>query len=142
MKIYETISSEETYRIAKELSSQAKPGQIFILNGEMGVGKTVFAKGFARGLGITEHITSPTFTILNIYQGNLPLYHFDLYRLGNDIYDQGFEEYFFGQGVCLIEWGKPVIELIKTGYTLVYLTKDIEKGLDYRYISIQEKEKE
>lgn len=139
MSIYETINPEETAQIAKSLAKQSKPGQIFILNGEMGAGKTAFAKGFAVGLGISDHITSPTFSILNIYYGIFPFYHFDLYRIEEDVYDQGFEEYFFGNGVCLIEWGIYAIEIIEKGYTVINIIKDNDKGSEYRRIEIENK---
>ena len=113
--IYETNSEKETFELGKNLGEQAKAGQIFCLNGDLGVGKTVFTQGFAKGLGIEENVNSPTFTIIQVYEeGRIPLYHFDVYRIGDpeEMYEIGYEEYFFGEGVCLIEWSKLIEELI------------------------------
>ena len=136
--MFETNSPDETQAIAKQIASQAQPGDIYLLNGEMGAGKTAFSKGFAQGLGINQHITSPTFTILNIYEeGRLPLYHFDLYRVEDDIHDQGFEDYFFGKGVCLIEWGQYAMDIIGQGeYHTIDITKDLSQGENYRQIQM------
>ena len=134
-----STSEEQTKEIAAYIATTAKAGDIFILNGDMGAGKTAFSKGFAKGLGISTAITSPTFTILNIYDGSLPLYHFDLYRLSTDensIYDQGFEEYFFGKGICLIEWGELAINIIQAGYTQINIKTDQTQNQNYRTIEI------
>lgn len=136
--VYETHNEEETRKIGQQLGESAKPGQIFCLNGDLGVGKTVFTKGFALGLGITEHITSPTFTIINVYEGRLNFYHFDVYRIDDpdELYELGYEEYFFGDGVCLIEWAELVSELLPDDVININITKDLEKGLDYRKIEV------
>ena len=132
--IYETNSEKETFELGKNLGEQAKAGQIFCLNGDLGVGKTVFTQGFAKGLGIEENVNSPTFTIIQVYEeGRIPLYHFDVYRIGDpeEMYEIGYEEYFFGEGVCLIE------ELIPEEAINIEIDKNLEKGLDYRKITVE-----
>ncbi|MCL1936503.1 MAG: tRNA (adenosine(37)-N6)-threonylcarbamoyltransferase complex ATPase subunit type 1 TsaE [Defluviitaleaceae bacterium] len=133
---YESFSVEDTVEIAKKIGNLAKPQDIYILNGDLGAGKTIFSKGFAIGLGIDENITSPTFNILNIYKGKLPLYHFDLYRIQNDIYEQGFEEYFFGNGICLIEWGEYAKDIISDKYIEINIEKDEIKGENFRLVKV------
>ena len=138
--IYETNSEKETFELGKNLGEQAKAGQIFCLNGDLGVGKTVFTQGFAKGLGIEENVNSPTFTIIQVYEeGRIPLYHFDVYRIGDpeEMYEIGYEEYFFGEGVCLIEWSKLIDELIPEEAMNIEIDKNLEKGLDYRKITVE-----
>lgn len=138
--IYETNSEKETFELGKNLGEQAKAGQIFCLNGDLGVGKTVFTQGFAKGLGIEENVNSPTFTIIQVYEeGRIPLYHFDVYRIGDpeEMYEIGYEEYFFGEGVCLIEWSKLIEELIPEEAINIEIEKNLEKGLDYRKITVE-----
>ena len=138
--IYETNSEKETFELGKNLGDQAKAGQIFCLNGDLGVGKTVFTQGFAKGLGIEENVNSPTFTIIQVYEeGRIPLYHFDVYRIGDpeEMYEIGYEEYFFGEGVCLIEWSKLIEELIPEEAINIEIDKNLEKGLDYRKITVE-----
>ena len=137
--IYETNSEKETFELGKNLGEQAKAGQIFCLNGDLGVGKTVFTQGFAKGLGIEENVNSPTFTIIQVYEeGRIPLYHFDVY-IGDpeEMYEIGYEEYFFGEGVCLIEWSKLIEELIPEEAINIEIDKNLEKGLDYRKITVE-----
>lgn len=137
--IYESYQERDTFDLGKKLGINAKPGQIYLLNGDLGVGKTVFTKGFAQGLGIEDHITSPTFTIIQEYQGkDMPFYHFDVYRIGDieEMYDLGYEEYFFGEGVCLIEWASLIEELLPEDCICVTIEKDLDKGFDYRQISV------
>ena len=137
--IQESFEEQDTFRIGKQLGETAKPGDIFLLEGELGVGKTVFAKGFAAGLGITEPITSPTFTILQEYEeGRIPLYHFDVYRIADpeEMYELGYEGYFFGEGVCLIEWASLIEELLPANCRTIRIEKDLEKGFDYRRIAL------
>ncbi len=138
--IYEVYSEEETKNIGYKLSQKAKVGDIFCLNGDLGVGKTVFTKGFAEGLEISDHITSPTFTILNEYNGRLPFYHFDVYRISDadEMYDIGYEEYFFGDGVCLIEWAELIKELLPENVCWINIEKNLEKGLSYRKIEVKQ----
>ena len=138
--IYETNSEKKTFELGKNLGEQAKAGQIFCLNGDLGVGKTVFTQGFAKGLGIEENVNSPTFTIIQVYEeGRIPLYHFDVYRIGDpeEMYEIGYEEYFFGEGVCLIEWSKLIDELIPEEAINIEIDKNLEKGLDYRKITVE-----
>ena len=139
--VIETNSSKETYDCGYRMGQEAKQGQIICLEGELGVGKTVFTQGFADGLGIDEPICSPTFTIIQEYtQGRLPLYHFDVYRLGSceEMDEIGYEEYFYSDGVCLVEWGNLFPELFPENTTYVRIEKNLDKGFDYRAITIQE----
>lgn len=138
--IFESNSENETFEIAKTLGENAKPQDVFCLVGDLGVGKTIFTKGFAIGMGIEEAITSPTFTIINVHEvGRLPLYHFDVYRIGDieEMDELGYEDYFFGQGVTFVEWANLIEELIPKEATWIYMRKDLEKGLDYRLIEIR-----
>ena len=138
--IYESWSEQETFEIGKKMAENAVSGQIYCLDGDLGVGKTVFSKGFACGLGITEPVTSPTFTLVNEYEeGRLPLYHFDVYRIGcpDEMEEIGYEEYFFGNGVCLVEWSELIAELIPPEAYRITIRKNLEKGLDYREIIVE-----
>ena len=135
----ETNSPEETFALGQKLGEQAKAGQIYTLYGDLGVGKTVFTQGIARGLGITEAVSSPTFTIVQVYEeGRLPFYHFDVYRIGDieEMEEIGYDDYFFGNGVCMIEWAELIEELIPENSIHVTIEKDLEKGFDYRRITI------
>ena len=139
-RVIETNSAEETYALGKELGEQAAAGAVFTLNGDLGVGKTVFAQGFAEGLGITEAVNSPTFTILQVYEeGRLPLYHFDVYRIEDpeEMYEVGFDDYLYGQGVCLIEWAEQVAELLPQKRTDITIEKDLTRDFSYRKITIR-----
>ena len=141
--IKETNAPEETFAFGKMLGEQAKPGEVICLNGDLGVGKTVFTKGFAEGLGITEPVNSPTFTIVQQYdEGRLPLYHFDVYRIGDisEMDEIGYEDYFYGDGVCLIEWANLIEELLPERYVEIRIEKNLEKGFDYREITVSQKE--
>lgn len=136
---FESFTEQETFDIAYKIANEAKAGDIYCLIGDLGVGKTIFSKGFAKGLGIEEHITSPTFTIVQEYEGKMPLYHFDIYRI-EDIEELeliGYEDYFFGNGVCLVEWANNVEEAIPKEAKWIYIDKDLEKGFDYRKITIK-----
>lgn len=136
--VYETFSPNETELIGKKLGENSKPGDVYCLNGDLGVGKTVFTKGFADGLGITEHITSPTFTIVNEYNGRLKFYHFDVYRIEDEdeMYEIGLDEYLFSNGICLIEWAEKIKNLLPNNAIQINITKNLEKGLDYRKIEV------
>lgn len=141
--IVETRDSRQTFEFGRKLGSQAKPGEIYCLNGDLGVGKTVFTQGFAEGLGIAEPVNSPTFTIVQQYdEGRLPLYHFDVYRIGDveEMEEIGYEDCFFGEGVCLIEWSVLIEELIPETAIQITMEKDLEKGFDYRKITVEGKE--
>lgn len=138
--IIETNSAKETFRLGEKLGQQALPGQIYTLNGDLGVGKTVFTQGVARGLGIQEPVNSPTFTIVKEYpEGRLPFYHFDVYRIGDveEMEEIGYDDYFFGEGVCLIEWAKLIEEILPEQVISVTIEKNLEKGFDYRKIIIE-----
>ena len=140
-KIIESNKEQDTYDLGYELGQHAKPGQVFTLGGDLGVGKTVFTQGFAAGLGIQEPVNSPTFTIVQEYDdGRLPLYHFDVYRLGDvDEMDEiGYEDYFYGEGICLIEWAERIREILPEHPIQITIEKDLEKGFDYRKISVNE----
>ena len=138
--ILEAFSPKETEEFAYKLGQEAKKGSIICLSGDLGVGKTVFTRGFAKGLGVTdEYITSPTFTIINEYEGRLNLYHFDVYRIGNieEMDDTGYEDYFFGDGVCLVEWAELVEEIIPENAVWIKIEKDLSKGDEYRKITVR-----
>lgn len=139
MIIYETKNEKETFQIGHQLAENSKPGDIYCLLGDLGVGKTVFSKGFAMGLGITEPITSPTFTIVQVYEAEKPLYHFDMYRIEDE--DElemiGYEDYFYGKGVCLVEWANNVEDVIPENAKWITIEKDLDKGFDYRKIIIK-----
>ncbi|QEH68811.1 tRNA (adenosine(37)-N6)-threonylcarbamoyltransferase complex ATPase subunit type 1 TsaE [Cellulosilyticum sp. ST5] len=139
MTVYESNSEKQTFDIGYELAVASKKGAIYCLIGDLGVGKTVFSKGFAEGLGITEPITSPTFTIVQVYDGEKPLYHFDMYRIEDpdELEMIGYEDYFYGQGVCLVEWANNVSDVIPKEAIWIDIEKDLEKGFDYRKITIR-----
>ncbi len=137
----ETNSPEETFAVGKKFGQTAKPGEIYTLNGDLGVGKTVFTQGVAAGIGIKEHVNSPTFTIVQVYEnGRLPFYHFDVYRIGDieEMDEIGFEDYFYGDGLCIIEWAERIKELVPAEAKQITIEKNLEKGFDYRKICIQE----
>ena len=139
----ESFSAEDTFAIGKALAEQAKPGEVYCLYGDLGCGKTVFSQGFGAGLGVTEPISSPTFTILKEYdEGRMPFYHFDVYRIGSDdeMDEIGYYEAIDGDGVCLIEWAELIEELIPKKHTAIRIEKDLEKGFDYRKITLEERE--
>lgn len=139
--VIETRSPEETFAVGKSLGEKAFPGQVLTLTGDLGVGKTVFTQGLAEGLGIEEPVNSPTFTIVQVYEeGRLPFYHFDVYRIGDveEMEEIGYEDYIYGEGVCLIEWADLIREILPEHYTEVKIEKDLQKGFDYRRISICE----
>ena len=137
----ETFSEKETRDLGEKRGRAAVPGGLYTLTGDLGTGKTVFTQGFASGLGITEHVNSPTFTIVQEYDGGrLPFYHFDVYRIGDieEMDEIGYEDYFYGEGVCLIEWAELIEELLPAARTSIRIEKDLEKGFDYRKITVEE----
>lgn len=139
-KIIETFGYEETFELGKVIGEHVKAGMILCLDGDLGVGKTVFTQGFAKGLGITEPVNSPTFTIVQEYDcGRMPLYHFDVYRIGDieEMEEIGYDDYFFGQGICLIEWAELIEEILPESVISITIEKNPEKGFDYRRITIQ-----
>ena len=140
-KVWDSFSEKETAQIAENLAKQVKAGDVYCLSGDLGVGKTVFTKGFAKGLGIKEPVNSPTFTIMQIYEeGHLPLYHFDVYRIEDveEMEEIGYEDYFYGEGVCFIEWAELIKEILPKDCKKIRIEKDISKGFDYRRIEIEE----
>lgn len=140
--VIETRKPEETYELGRKMGREAEPGQIICLSGDLGVGKTVFTQGFAAGLGIEGPVNSPTFTILQQYEdGRLPLYHFDVYRIGDvsEMDEIGYEDCFFGGGVCLIEWPGLIEEILPEKAVWVTIEKDLEKGFDYRRIHVEDR---
>ena len=142
MKIIETYSPEETFEARRRMGEKAKAGEVYCLNGDLGVGKTVFTQGFARGLGIQGTVNSPTFTIVQQYdEGRLPLYHFDVYRIGDisEMDEIGYEDCFYGEGVCLIEWSTLIEEILPEHATEIRIEKDLNQGFDYRRISVEER---
>ena len=139
--VLESRSPEQTFQIGVRLGQKAKPGQVYTLTGDLGVGKTVFTQGFAKGLGIEEPVCSPTFTIVQEYgEGRLPFYHFDVYRIGDveEMDEVGFEDYIMGEGVSLIEWASLIEEILPEKRTEVIIEKDLEQGFEYRRITIEE----
>ena len=136
---FESFSTDDTQKIAKNLAENAQAGHIYALDGELGAGKTAFSKGFAKGLGIVRDISSPTFAIINEYTcGRLPLYHFDVYRLqsSDDFFDAGLDDYFYAGGVSLIEWSQIVKDALPPHTTYIKIEKDFEKGENFRRVII------
>lgn len=139
--IYETYSPEETHELGKHIGERANAGEVYTLTGDLGVGKTVFTQGIAEGLGITEPVCSPTFTIVQVYgEGRLPFYHFDVYRIGDveEMDEIGYEDYFYGDGLCMIEWANLIEEILPERRCEVTIEKDLDKGFEYRKITIRE----
>ena len=139
--VIETTSAKETFEAGYKLAQSVHPGQIYCLNGDLGVGKTAFVQGLAKGLGIDEPITSPTFTIVNEYSGRLPLYHFDVYRIGDieEMDEIGYEDYFYGEGLTMIEWANLIEEILPEHRKEITIEKNLEKGFDYRRITITDR---
>jgi tRNA threonylcarbamoyladenosine biosynthesis protein TsaE len=138
--VTETRSPEETYELGRKIGLQARPGQVYTLTGDLGVGKTVFTQGVAAGLGITEPVSSPTFTIVQVYEeGRLPFYHFDVYRIGDieEMEEIGYDDYFFGKGICLIEWAELIEEILPDDRISITIEKDLAQGFDYRRITVE-----
>ena len=139
IKIIESYSPEETLELGREMGRNAKPGDVYTLIGDLGVGKTVFTQGIAEGLEIEESICSPTFTIVQVYEeGRMPFYHFDVYRIGDieEMDEIGYEDYFYGEGLCMIEWANLIEEILPSKRKEITIEKDLEKGFDYRKITI------
>ena len=134
----------ETFALGVQMGKEAVPGQIFCLEGDLGVGKTVFTQGFAQGLGVGGPVNSPTFTILQQYEdGRMPLYHFDVYRIGDveEMEEIGYEDCFFGEGVCLIEWPSLIREILPEDAVWIRIGKDPNRGFDYRKITVEERKR-
>lgn len=138
-EVFHSQSEGETFEIGFSMGQKCRPGDILLLEGDLGVGKTVFSKGFGKGLGIEEPISSPTFTIVQIYDGGrIPLYHFDAYRIGDveEMEEIGYEDYFYGRGACLIEWASRIEEILPEDCTRVRIEKDLGQGLQYRKVTV------
>lgn len=141
--IYESYKPEDTFAIGERIGEAAVPGQVCTLTGDLGVGKTALTQGVARGLGVKEPVNSPTFTIVQVYEsGRIPLYHLDVYRIGDvsEMDEIGYEDYFYGDGICMVEWADLITELLPRERTEILIEKDLEKGFDYRKITVRQKE--
>ena len=139
--VVETNTPEETFAFGEQIGRESQPGQLYTLIGDLGVGKTVFTQGVARGIGVTDAVNSPTFTILQVYEeGRMPFYHFDVYRIADveEMDEIGDEDCFYGQGLCLVEWANLIEEILPEYYSRITIEKDLEKGFDYRRITIEE----
>lgn len=142
-KIIRSNSARETFLLGEKMGQEAVAGEVFALVGELGCGKTVFSQGLAKGLGIEEAVSSPTFTIVQIYEsGRMPFYHFDVYRIGDisEMEETGYEEYLYGDGLCLIEWADVIEEQLPAHHTRITIEKDLECGFEYRKITIEKGE--
>lgn len=140
-QVWESLKPEDTFEIGRQIAEKAKPGEVYTLIGDLGVGKTVLTQGVAAGLGITEPVNSPTFTIVQIYEeGRMPFYHFDVYRIGDveEMEEIGYQDCFYGEGICLIEWANLIEEILPQHYRQITIEKDLEKGFDYRKIEMKE----
>lgn len=140
IQIIESFSPEDTLELGRKMGKEAQPGEVYTLIGDLGVGKTVFTQGIADGLEIGESICSPTFTIVQVYEeGRMPFYHFDVYRIGDieEMDEIGYEDYFYGEGLCMIEWANLIEEILPPIYKEITIEKDLEKGFDYRKIMIR-----
>lgn len=138
--IIESHTPQDTFALGERIGKECLPGQVYTLIGDLGVGKTVFTQGVAKGLGVTEPVNSPTFTIVQIYEeGRMPFYHFDVYRIGDveEMEEIGYEDCFYGEGLCLIEWANLIEEILPEHYSRITIEKDLEKGFDYRRITIE-----
>ena len=139
--VIESFSAEDTLNLGIQMGQKAKPGDVYTLVGDLGVGKTVLTQGIAQGLEIEEAICSPTFTIVQVYEeGRMPFYHFDVYRIGDieEMDEIGYEDYFYGEGLCMIEWANLIEEILPSTRKEITIEKDLEKGFDYRKITIRE----
>ena len=140
--VIETYGADETFALGERIGRNAQKGEVYCLNGDLGTGKTVFTQGFAKGLGVQGPVNSPTFTILQQYDdGRLPMYHFDVYRIGDveEMEEIGYEDCFYGEGVCLIEWAGLIEEILPEHVITIRIEKDTKKGFDYRKITVEGK---
>lgn len=143
MTIVESNKADDTYKLGEKLGKEARPGEVYCILGDLGTGKTVFSQGFAKGLGITEPVSSPTFTIIQEYkEGRMPFYHFDVYRIEDveEMYEIGYEDYFYGSGVSLIEWADLIEDILPFNRITITIEKDLEKGFNYRKIVVKKGE--
>ena len=138
--IYESYGPEDTFAVGEKIGREAAAGQLCTLTGDLGAGKTVLTQGVAKGLGIGEPVNSPTFTIVQVYEsGRIPLYHLDVYRIGDvsEMDEIGYEDYFYGEGLCIVEWANLIEELLPARHMQIILEKDPEKGFEYRKITVR-----
>jgi len=137
--IYDSYSENDTQKIAEDMADNIKSGDVICLNGELGAGKTVFVTALARAMGVTEYISSPTFTIVNEYSGRIPIYHFDVYRISDcdEMFEIGFDEYIYGGGLCIIEWSSNIEDILPEERYEVNIRRNYDNGDDYREISIK-----
>lgn len=137
--IYYSNSPEDTTGIAREFVKKLVPGDVICMRGDLGVGKTAFVQGLSKELGIEEYLSSPTFTIVNCYEGKMPLYHFDVYRIADpdEMYEIGYEELVYGDGISVIEWAENIEEILPETRYEISIKKDYEKGENYREILIE-----
>ena len=136
-------SAEDTFSFGEAMAAQAQPGTVITLNGDLGAGKTVFAQGFAKGLGVSDYVNSPTFTILQIYEdGRLPLYHFDVYRIADpeEMDEIGFDDYIYGDGVSLIEWARLIDEILPEKRIDVTISRMDGHGDNDRLICVEHRD--
>lgn len=139
---FESFCSQDTFDFGKKLGTDAEPGSVYCLIGDLGTGKTVFTQGFAAGLGVEGPVNSPTFTIVSVYEGTrMPFYHFDVYRIEEEeeMEEIGYEDYFYGNGAVLIEWANLIPNLIPAHYTEITIEKDLDRGFDFRRIRVEQK---
>lgn len=138
MRVIKTCSPEETFGVGERLAPFLRAGDMLCLNGDLGAGKTRFVQGIARGLGVNDTVTSPTFTLINVYQGRLPLCHMDVYRLNDllEMEDLGYEEYFYGEGVVVVEWADKVRELLPEERLDIYINR-LPEGENLREIIME-----
>ena len=136
---YCSNSPEETAEFAKKFAERLKPGDVITLDGDLGVGKTAFVQGLAKALGVSEYVSSPTFTIVNCYDGRLPLYHFDVYRIDDcdEMYEVGYDEYVGGDGVAVIEWADKIADILPVPRYAVTIAKDDTEHDNFRRIKIE-----
>ena len=139
-EVCESRNAAETAAIGERIGREAKAGEVYALSGDLGAGKTVFAQGVARGLGISDYVNSPTFTLLQVYEGGrLPLYHFDVYRIEDpeEMREVGLDEYLYGDGLCLIEWAGMIEELLPPDCIRISIERDDGADFDHRTIRIE-----
>ena len=139
--VYKSNSPKETENIAKAFAKSLKCGDVVCLNGDLGVGKTAFVQGLTKALGVTDPISSPTFTIVNCYNSTIPIYHFDVYRIDDcdEMYEIGYEEYVYGDGITIIEWPEKIEPILPEKRYDILISKDLSKHEDFRLIDIKEK---
>lgn len=139
--IYESMSASDTAAFAEDFAKKLLPGDVLCMRGGLGAGKTAFVQGLAKGLGVRQIPGSPTFTIMNCYDGKYPLYHFDVYRIVDpeEMYEIGYDEYIGGDGICVIEWAELIEDILPEERYEITIERDYEKGEDYRRITTERK---